>query len=221
MTGKPASLQVYEHGWQSFSPAGLYQATATSPRPRRVERDRVVVSADGPVDVAVRTAEPAAAVEGWADELASRLRPAPLRVLPAGWCSWSCYWGEVAEQDVLGNLAVMDRLQLDVGVVQVDDGHQAELGDWVERSDRFRPLAVLAAEVVATGRRAGVWTAPFLVGGHVAASGGLAVSSDPLAELDAHGLELTRQLLRPAHPEPVPWEPAQPLTDPAVSPRTK
>ena len=29
----PATAVVYEHGWQSWSPAGLYRVTATSPRP--------------------------------------------------------------------------------------------------------------------------------------------------------------------------------------------
>jgi alpha-galactosidase len=42
---------------------------------------------------------------------------------------------------------------------------------------------------------------------HVAASGGLAISSDPLAALDEHGLDLTRRVLRPAEPRPVPWAP--------------
>ncbi len=39
---------------------------------------------------------------------------------------------------------------------------------------------------------------------HVRASGGLAVSSDPLRALDAWGLETTRRLLGPSSPEPVP-----------------
>jgi alpha-galactosidase len=43
---------------------------------------------------------------------------------------------------------------------------------------------------------------------HVAASGGLAVSSDPLDTLDAHGLDLTRRLLRPSSPDPLDWRPA-------------
>src|SRR5688500_18014524 len=33
---------VYEHGWQSWSPAGLYRATASSPRP--VDRVRLTMS---------------------------------------------------------------------------------------------------------------------------------------------------------------------------------
>lgn len=212
----PALTTVYEHGWQTFSPAGLYPATATSPRPRRplwqtmgyrpetpapphgfqgegllvvcgpdgathlyaapepavavpsirarVEGDRVVVQANGPVVLTTGHQGLAATLQTWADAVARAARVPPLRTMPAGWCSWYCYWGAVREQDVLDNLAVMDRLDLRVDVVQVDDGHQAEIGDWNERSGRFGPLSALADRITATGRRAGVWTAPFLVG---------------------------------------------------------
>lgn len=75
-----------------------------------------------------------------------------------------CYWGQVSERDVLDNLRSIDRLGLDIGVVQVDDGHQSEIGDWLTRSSRFGPLSRLARAVTATARRPGRWTAPFLVG---------------------------------------------------------
>ncbi|WP_411733978.1 glycoside hydrolase family 36 protein [Paeniglutamicibacter sp.] len=44
------------------------------------------------------------------------------------------------------------------------DGYEAEIGDWLERSNRFGPLPELTARIRATGRRAGIWVAPFLVG---------------------------------------------------------
>ena len=46
------------------------------------------------------------------------------------------------------------------------------------------------------------------VAANIAASGGLAVSSDPLDALDDHGLALTRALLRPSSAEPVAWDAA-------------
>jgi alpha-galactosidase len=58
----------------------------------------------------------------------------------------------------------MERLRLDVAVVQVDDGHQANIGDWLQRSPRFASLNDLAARINDTGRQPGIWTAPFLVG---------------------------------------------------------
>jgi alpha-galactosidase len=211
----PAALSVYEHGWQSWSPVGLYPATATSPRPLRpewqtmgyrpdrpapgsgfqgegllavvlpdggarlwvapdstrevpsiragVRGDRLVVSADGEVEER-GGAGLAELLTAWADELAAARGVGRVGSLPPAWCSWYGYWPDVTEQDVLDNLAAIERLDLPIGIVQVDDGHQAEIGDWLERSPRFAPSSDLAARIVATGRRAGVWTAPFLVG---------------------------------------------------------
>jgi len=212
----PPSLRVYEHGWQSWSPAGVHPATATTPRPvrdlwqtmafrperpapehgaqgegllaveepggrttvvsapspsthvpsirTRVEGDRLVVSADGEVVVRDDDRGLVPALEAWADAAAATAAGPPLRTLPAGWCSWYYYWTGVTEAAVLANLAAADALELDLGVVQVDDGHQSGIGDWLTRSASFGPLADLASAVTATGRRAGVWTAPFLVG---------------------------------------------------------
>jgi alpha-galactosidase len=87
--------------------------------------------------------------------------------LPPGWCTWYHYFQEVREEDVLENLAAVARLGLEVGIVQIDDGYQAEIGDWLDRSPRFaHPLAELAGRIQAEGRRAGIWTAPLLVGAH-------------------------------------------------------
>jgi alpha-galactosidase len=51
-----------------------------------------------------------------------------------------------------------------VDVVQIDDGWQAEIGDWLTLSARFSSLADLVGRIRAAGRRAGIWLAPFLVG---------------------------------------------------------
>lgn len=51
-----------------------------------------------------------------------------------------------------------------VDVVQVDDGDPRTIGDWLTPSPRFTSVTVLAARIRDTGRRAGVWTAPFLAG---------------------------------------------------------
>src|SRR6185312_9840557 len=61
------------------------------------------------------------------------------------------------------NLAAMDDLGLDVDVVQIDDGYQAEIGDWLTESGRFASLESAVARIRGTGRRAGLWLAPFLV----------------------------------------------------------
>jgi alpha-galactosidase len=210
--------RVYEHGWQSWSPTGLYPASGRSPRPARPDRrimgyrpempapeqgfqgegllaldsgsgepiriwwapdphrdvpsirllaadDRLIVSANGQVDEATYAGTIEQALGQWAEALAARLGAKPVVSLPPIWCTWYHYFTGVTEDDVLENLAAIDELGLDVGVVQIDDGYQAGIGDWLERGPRFpHPLAELAERIRATGRRAGIWTAPFLVG---------------------------------------------------------
>lgn len=216
LTDRPGHVRVYESGWQSWSPAGVYRGDTAGPRPQArqwqlmafrpgapapaegfqgegllavehadgtttvwsapdptrsvpsvrlaIEGGRLVVRSDGALERQHWDQPLPEALGSWADGLAARLALPAVPSLPALWCSWYHYWTQVAQRDVEDNLAALDRLGLDVGVVQVDDGHQAEIGDWVDRSPRFSSLADLAAAVRGTGRRAGVWTAPFLVG---------------------------------------------------------
>jgi alpha-galactosidase len=126
-----------------------------------VHGDRVVVSADGPVLETTHAGGLQGALGEWAGRYAGigSIRPAP-RI----WCSWYHYFTQVTEADMIENLDAMDRLELPVEVVQLDDGYQSEIGDWLTLSDRFDSLADLAARIRDRGRRAGIWVAPFLLG---------------------------------------------------------
>ncbi|MEU4462815.1 glycoside hydrolase family 36 protein [Streptomyces sp. NPDC024017] len=85
------------------------------------------------------------------------------RPAPTVWCSWYEYFTAVTEDDIHENLRAMDTLDLPVDVVQIDDGYQRALGDWLTLSGRFRSRAGVAEKIRSRGRRAGIWTAPFLV----------------------------------------------------------
>ena len=149
------------HVWAAADPT---VGVATVRADRR--GDRVVISADGPVTewAAAPGAGLDAALGDWAAAYAVRLLPAPPRPAPTIWCSWYHYWTKVTEADMVENLDAMDRLELPVDVVQLDDGYQTDLGDWLSLSDRFASLNDLAARIRGRGRRAGIWVAPFLVG---------------------------------------------------------
>src|SRR5437660_11908914 len=126
----------------------------------------LVVSADGAVNESSYDGGLWTALATWADDFAHQVGVAPLRSQPPFWCSWYQYFTEVREEDILENRAVAPSLGLDIQVLQIDDGWEAEIGDWLERSPRFpRPLAEIVKRIRATGRRAGIWTAPLLVGG--------------------------------------------------------
>jgi alpha-galactosidase len=211
--------QVYEHGWQSWSPtrtygvrdlpfrptrggrqvmnyrpeqqalAGVFQgegllavqpaadapvhifaardAREAVPTIRaRLDGGRVAVSTDGQVDV-IEDSGPNGidgALARWADGVVAKFGIAPPAVAPTTWCSWYQYYTNVAEQDVLENLDAIGRLDLPVDVVQLDDGYQAEIGDWLSLSSRFESVPNMVSRIRSSGRRAGIWVAPYLVG---------------------------------------------------------
>lgn len=210
---------VYEHGWQSWSPAGVYSGdpaiTASSPRPQlpqwqtmafrpeipapptgfqgegllaiinadrsaevfyaptpdisvptirvRVEGERLIVSANGEV-IHHRAKDLDTGLAFVADAYAHALVSQPLQELPAGWCSWYMYWNQVTDQDILANLAAIGEHELGIEVVQIDDGYQSEIGDWLTVRPGFGSLERVVDAIRGSGRRAGLWTAPFLVG---------------------------------------------------------
>lgn len=133
----------------------------------RAVRDgrRVVVSAPGPVEEhADGSGGLAGALRRWARSYASRARVGEPRPAPTVWCSWYHYFTKVTEDDIVENLDAMDDLELPIDVVQIDDGYQAEIGDWLTLSTSFRSVGDLAGRIRDRGRRAGIWIAPFLVG---------------------------------------------------------
>ncbi|MBW2371839.1 MAG: alpha-galactosidase [Deltaproteobacteria bacterium] len=120
---------------------------------RETERVRVALGGDAQL-----------LLEQYAEEhgrLAGARTHAPFR---AGWCTWYHFFHDVTEDDVLRNLEALaaSRDEIPVGVVQIDDGYQRAIGDWLEPADTFpRGIAPLAQEIRAAGFEAGLWTAPF------------------------------------------------------------
>ena len=128
--------------------------------------DTVQVSADGEVSSAVLGTDGGldGALARWADGFAAAAGVGPLRPPPTAWCSWYHYFERVTQADIEENLHAIETLGLDIDIVQIDDGYQAEIGDWLLLSDRFPSLAAEVDSIRAAGRRAGIWVAPFLVG---------------------------------------------------------
>ena len=212
------TAQVFEHGWQSWSPSTTYGVSDRPWRPVN-ERNRIlcyrpetspddtlfwgegllavdpgdgsgiriyavedaaeevpsiqaelhgkrlVVSATGPVDCIVDTGRGTIdnALARWADGFAASSGVTCIRKAPSIWCSWYHYFTDVTEADMIENIDEINRLDLPIDVIQLDDGYQTAHGDWLSTSDRFRSLEGIADRIAATGRRAGIWLAPFLV----------------------------------------------------------
>ncbi len=130
-----------------------------------LSKDGLVISTDGEVEESTGATIGAALAE-WADGFAARSGVRRLRAAPTVWCSWYQYFGEVTEADIIENLDAIDLLDLPVEVIQIDDGWQAEVGDWLEPAPSFPSLTALVRGIRGAGRRAGVWIAPFVVGAH-------------------------------------------------------
>lgn len=151
---------------------GVHVVAAPGPGPPQpsiradVRGDTIVLSADGPVEHTVDDGGGglAAALGRWADRFALAAGAAPPRPGPTLWCSWYHYFTHVTEDDVDENLLAISELRLDIDVVQIDDGYQSGIGDWLDLSDRFTSLAGMVDRIRGHGRRAGIWVAPFLIG---------------------------------------------------------
>lgn len=84
---------------------------------------------------------------------------------PIGWCSWYYYFTRISEERILENLkALADlRKRYDCDYVQVDDGYQSQIGDWLLPNAKFpHGMGWLAEKIRNAGFDAGIWTAPFI-----------------------------------------------------------
>ncbi len=117
------------------------------------------VRTSGPVTATTHADGAEAALAAYGDELA-----VPLSDPPTVWCSWYRYFEQVTAADVVENVHAFDVHELPVDVVQVDDGWSLGLGEGLRASSRFGSLAAVVDLVRSSGRRAGLWLAPFLVG---------------------------------------------------------
>ena len=104
-------------------------------------------------------------LEEWAAACGRTMRARIPERTPIGWCSWYYYFTRVRETDVVDNLESLRHLRGRVrcDYVQVDDGYQRAIGDWLEANAKFpHGMRWLAQRIRAAGFDAGIWLAPFL-----------------------------------------------------------
>lgn len=156
------------------SPARVYgslDASQEVPSIRAVwHGDHIVVEADNPieqwtVDVASsasQTLHPA--LTSFGDRFGAANGARTEVSAPRVWCTWYQYFEQVTTADVLENLREIDKRGMPIDVVQIDDGWSLGTGEWTKPNPRFGSLADSVEAIRDSGRRAGVWLAPFSVG---------------------------------------------------------
>jgi alpha-galactosidase len=89
---------------------------------------------------------------------------------PTGWCSWYCFGPRVTAQNVLDNLDVIAKRVPDLKYVQLDDGYQPAMGDWLETGQAFGGnVKGVLEQIRKRGFQPAIWVAPFIAesGSHV------------------------------------------------------
>jgi len=82
---------------------------------------------------------------------------------PAGWCSWYCFGAQVTARQVLDNLDVIARTIPELKYIQIDDGYQPAMGDWLETGTAFGgDVSSVLAEIRKRGFEPAIWVAPFI-----------------------------------------------------------
>lgn len=88
--------------------------------------------------------------------------PAP----PAGWCSWYCFGPRVTAENVRANLASIRKNTPALRYIQIDDGYQPAMGDWLETGKAFGGnVQGVLKEIRAQGFEPALWVAPFIAQG--------------------------------------------------------
>jgi alpha-galactosidase len=86
-------------------------------------------------------------------------RPAP----PTGWCSWYCFGPRVTARQVLDNLDAIAKSFPALTYVQIDDGYQSAMGDWLATGAAFGgDVRTVLDQIRARGFQPAIWVAPFV-----------------------------------------------------------
>jgi len=101
------------------------------------------------------------------DELARALNanhpPLRFKSPPTGWCSWYCFGPRVTAQQVRDNLDFIAKSAPGLKYIQIDDGYQPAMGDWLETGAAFGgDIRGVLKEIRERGFEPAIWVAPFI-----------------------------------------------------------
>lgn len=98
-----------------------------------------------------------------AERIAENHPPLKTASPPSGWCSWYCFGPGVTAKNVLDNLDTIAKEFPQLKYVQLDDGYQSAMGDWLGAGQAFGgDLTFVLKEIRTRGFQPAIWVAPFI-----------------------------------------------------------
>jgi alpha-galactosidase len=92
-----------------------------------------------------------------------RNHPRLKSTLPTGWCSWYCFGPEVTAKNIYDNLAAIKKEVPKLKYIQLDDGYQVNMGDWLTIGKSFgRGIKDVLHKIKQEGFEPAIWVAPFI-----------------------------------------------------------
>lgn len=83
--------------------------------------------------------------------------------VPTGWCSWYCFGRGTTAEDVTANLDVMSETLPALRYVQIDDGYQPAMGDWLDPGRSFGgKIQDVLKDIRRKGFEPAIWVATFI-----------------------------------------------------------
>jgi len=87
----------------------------------------------------------------------------PFDPVPTGWCSWYCFGPAVTATAVVNNLDAIAANRLPLKYIQIDDGYQAAMGDWLETGKAFEGgIKNVLKQIRDASFEPAIWVAPFV-----------------------------------------------------------
>jgi alpha-galactosidase len=102
-------------------------------------------------------------LDNLAAQLVANHPPLKFPTPPTGWCSWYCFGPRVTAKQVLDNLDFIAKHTPDLRYVQIDDGYQPAMGDWLDTGAAFGgDVQGVLKQIRERGFEPAIWVAPFV-----------------------------------------------------------
>ncbi|HOJ64731.1 MAG TPA: alpha-galactosidase [Spirochaetota bacterium] len=80
-----------------------------------------------------------------------------------GWSTWYYYYNKINPQIIYDNIKIIKKKNLDINLIQIDDGYQKHVGDWFDLEPQFQnKMEEISNKIKEEGFIPAIWLAPFI-----------------------------------------------------------